>query len=44
MDYWCQEALRQIVDKQYAKNMEGYKEVLCYGISFYQKTAMVSKL
>ena len=43
MEYWCNEALRQIKDGQYAENMTGYKQVLCYGIAFYQKSALVKK-
>lgn len=44
LEYWCNEALRQIVDKQYARDMTGYRQVLCYGIAFYRKTALVKKL
>ena len=43
MEQDCQEALRQIVDQEYAKNLDEY-EVICYGISFYQKSACVKKL
>lgn len=44
MDYWCDEALYQIVKKQYAKNLTGYRQILCYGIAFYQKEAQVKRL
>lgn len=44
MEYWCEEALRQIVDKQYARDMAGYRQVLCYGIAFYRKEALVRRL
>ncbi|MBR1853055.1 MAG: AAA family ATPase [Lachnospiraceae bacterium] len=41
MDYWCDEAIKQIVDNEYAENMNGYNKVLCYGISFFEKSAKV---
>ena len=45
MDADCEEALKQIVDKGYAKRMgPGYEKIVCYGISFFQKSAMVKKL
>ena len=45
MDAACDEALRQIVDKGYAKRIEpGYEKIICYGIAFFQKTAMIKKL
>ena len=45
MDTACDEALKQIVDKGYAKVIEpGYEKMLCYGIAFFQKTAMIKKL
>ena len=41
----CDEALKQIVDKGYAKAIEpGYEKIICYGIAFFQKTAMIRKL
>ena len=43
MDHDCDEALKQIVDQEYAKGLDAYR-VLCYGIAFYQKTALVKKL
>ena len=43
MEYWCREALRQIRDNEYAANLDGYGEVLCYGISFYRKKALIKK-
>ena len=43
MAHDCEEALRQIVDQEYAKGLEAYK-VICYGIAFFQKSAMVKKL
>ena len=45
MEKTCDEALKQIVDKEYAKNLDtGFKTVLCYGIAFFQKSALVKKL
>lgn len=37
MEYWCDEALRQITDNEYAREMDGYIKVLCYGIAFFKK-------
>lgn len=42
MERDCEEALRQITDRKYAKGLEAY-QVTCYGIAFYQKTALVKK-
>lgn len=39
----CQYALKQIQDRQYTKGLENYDQVICYGISFFQKTAMIKK-
>ena len=39
----CDEALKQIVDQEYAKGLDAY-QVYCYGIAFYQKSALVKKL
>ena len=45
MEQCCDEALKQIADKEYAKHLDtGYRNVFCYGISFYQKSAMIKKL
>lgn len=45
MDKDCDEALKQIVDKGYARSIEpGYQNFLCYGISFYRKSAKIKKL
>ena len=43
MEKNCEEVLRQIVDQKYVKGMDEY-QVLCYGIAFYQKSAMVKML
>lgn len=41
MEYWCKQALEQIDKNEYAKKLTGYREIYCYGISFYQKNALV---
>lgn len=39
----CKEALRQIEEKQYRRNlqMEGYRTILCYGAAFLGKTCQI---
>ena len=45
MNKECDEALKQIVDKEHAADLyEEFAEVICYGISFFQKSAMIKKL
>ena len=45
MEKTCREALKQIEDKEYAKDLDiGFETVLCYGIAFFRKTAMIRKL
>jgi hypothetical protein len=41
----CDEALRQIEDKEYDKPLldEGYTNILKYGITFYKKDCMIKK-
>ena len=41
MDFWCDNALKQIVDKEYARNTDGFNTVRCYGVSFFEKNAKV---
>lgn len=41
IDSWCDEAIGQILKKEYAKNTDGYKIVRCYGVSFFKKSAKV---
>ena len=43
MEQDCEAALRQIVDQEYAVDLEGY-DVSCYGVAFYKKNALVRKL
>ena len=44
MEHDCECALKQITERDYAAKYEDYDEVLCYGIAFYQKSALVKKL
>ena len=45
MEKCCDAALKQIVDNEYAKDLDtGFETVLCYGISFFRKSAMIKKL
>ena len=40
----CEAALRQIKDRQYAKDFaDDYDDILCYGIAFYKKRCLVKK-
>lgn len=42
MEKDCDWAIRQIVDKGYAKRLDpGYEKVVCYGIAFYKKSVMI---
>ena len=41
----CDEALKQIRDKGYARKLDpGYEKCICYGIAFFQKSAMIKRL
>ena len=45
MEKSCRDALKQIVENEYAKEVDvGFDTVLCYGIAFFRKTAMIRKL
>ena len=35
---------QQIVDKEYMRGFSGFESVMCYGISFFKKKALVKKL
>ena len=41
LDKDCDKALKQIVDEKYAEGIDGYEQILCYGVAFYQKQAKV---
>ena len=38
------EGKQQIIDKEYLRGFTGFDSVICYGISFFQKKALVKKL
>jgi len=40
----CDKAIKQIIDNQYAAKLDGYKQVLHYGVAFFKKSALVKKL
>ena len=40
----CEDALDQIVEKKYAEGLKGYQQIECYGIAFFQKSALVKRL
>ena len=45
MEKSCDEALKQISEREYAKNLDsGFETVLCYGIAFFQKSVLIKKL
>lgn len=44
MDEDCRKAAAQIITRKYAEGLDGYKQVLCYGIAFFQKQAKVKKI
>ena len=44
MEKACQDALDQIVQKEYICGFEAFDTVLCYGIAFWKKKALVKKL
>ena len=43
MGYWCEEGIRQIEEKGYAGKLDGYREIWCYGVSFFKKNVLVKK-
>ena len=40
----CGKALEQIDARKYADALYGYTQVLCYGVAFFQKEALVRKV
>ena len=44
LDKDCDKALKQIVDEKYAEGLDGYEQILCYGVAFFQKQAKVKLL
>ena len=43
MEADCGAALEQIASRKYADGLYGYTQVLCYGVAFFQKEALVRK-
>ena len=45
LEYWCDEALRQIEDNRYETELinDGYQSIIKYGIAFCKKSCMVKK-
>ena len=45
LEYWCDEALRQIEDNRYETELinDGYQNIIKYGIAFCKKSCMVKK-
>lgn len=43
MDKDCEEAVGQMITKKYAEGLYGYTQIVCYGISFFQKQAVVKE-
>ena len=41
MNYWCDEALKQIEENRYTGNTDGFNTILRYGIAFFKKSAKV---
>ena len=45
MEEDCKKALEQIKEKQYAKSIpRGYKSILCYGATFFEKSCFIQRL
>ena len=40
----CDKALKQIADEMYAEGLNGYEQIYCYGVAFFQKQAKVKLL
>ena len=43
MESMCDAALGQIKREQYWRGLDGYRTILCYGVAFYKKDALVKK-
>lgn len=44
METACDAAISQIIARKYADGLYGYDKILCYGIAFWQKQAVVKRL
>ena len=40
----CDRAIKQILEEKYAEGLNGYEQILCYGVAFFQKQAMIKLL
>ena len=40
----CDKAIKQIIDGKYAEGVYGYDQILCYGVAFFQKQAIIKLL
>ena len=41
LDKDCDKALKQIIVEKYAEGIDGYEQIVCYGVAFFQKQAKV---
>ena len=44
MEQDAMEGRQQIIEKEYFRGFSGFESVICYGISFFQKKALVKRL
>ncbi len=44
MELDCEKAVEQIITRKYTQGLYGYEQILCYGISFFQKQAKVKRV
>ena len=44
MERRCDEAIAQIAREQYWRGLDGYRTILCYGVSFYKKDALLKRM
>ncbi len=44
LDRDCDKAIKQIIDEKYAEGIDGYEQILVYGVAFFQKQARVKCL
>lgn len=44
MEKMCREGKQQIINKKYISGLKGYTQIICYGVSFFEKTALAKLL
>lgn len=44
MEKMCLAGKQQIIAKEYARGLKGYTQIICYGMSFFEKTALARLL